>query len=74
MATASDAPAMPRWRNAVGILVLVIGLTLYALAAMVAGATLLPEHWLVQLVFFIAAGLAWLWPARHLLRWMARDG
>jgi hypothetical protein len=41
---------------------------------MVAGATLVPEHWLPQLAFYVAAGLAWLWPARHLLRWMARDG
>lgn len=74
MATSSDLEAMPRWRNAVGILALVAGLIVYALVAMVAGATLVPEHWLLQLLFFVAAGLAWLWPARHLLRWMARDG
>ena len=65
---------VPRWRNALGILALVLGLIVYALAAMVAGATLVPEHWLLQLLFFVIAGLVWLWPARHLLRWMARDG
>ena len=64
---------MPRWRNAVGILALVVGLSVYALAAMVAGATLVPTHWLAQFAFFLAAGLAWLWPARRLLAWMARD-
>ena len=74
MATSSDVAVVPRWRNAVGILVLVLGLIVYALAAMVAGATLVPEHWLLQLLFFVVAGLVWLWPARHLLRWMARDG
>jgi hypothetical protein len=74
MATSSEPPVVPRWRNAVGMLALVLGLIVYALAAMVAGATLIPEHWLLQLLFYVAAGLAWLWPARHLLRWMARDG
>jgi hypothetical protein len=66
-------PVVPRWRNAVGMLLLVLGLCVYALAAMVAGATLVPTHWLAQFAFFLAAGLAWLWPARRLLAWMARD-
>jgi hypothetical protein len=65
---------VPRWRHAVGILVLVVGLVVYALAAMLAGAALTPAHWLVELVFYVAAGLAWLLPAKALLRWMARDG
>lgn len=75
MGTNSEAPGTgtPRWRNAVGMAVLVIGLALYALAAMLAGATLVPAHWLAQFVFFVAAGLAWLWPAKRLLAWMARD-
>lgn len=64
---------MPRWRHAIGILVLVAGLVVYALAAMLAGAALTPAHWFVELLFYVAAGLAWLWPARFLLRWMARD-
>jgi hypothetical protein len=74
MAITSEPRDVPRWRNAVGMVALVVGLIVYALAAMVAGATLVPEHWLPQLLFFVVAGLAWLWPARHLLRWMARDG
>lgn len=61
----------PTRRNTIGIAVLVIGLALYALAVMVLGASLLPEHALAQLVFYAVAGLAWLWPARALLRWMA---
>lgn len=64
---------MPRWRHAIGILVLVAGLVVYALAAMLAGAALTAAHWLVELAFYVVAGLAWLWPARFLLRWMARD-
>jgi hypothetical protein len=75
MGIASDPRrvAVPRWRNAVGIVLLVAGLCVYALAAMLAGATLIPSHWLAQFAFFVVAGLAWLWPARRLLAWMARD-
>ncbi|MBL8699529.1 MAG: DUF2842 domain-containing protein [Alphaproteobacteria bacterium] len=62
----------PSWRNTVGIAVLVLGLAVYALVVMVIGASMVPDHALVQLVFFAVAGLAWLWPARGLLRWMAR--
>ena len=39
---------------------------------MVAGAALAGAHWLAQFCFYVVAGLAWLWPARLLLRWMAR--
>jgi|688.fasta_scaffold502305_2 hypothetical protein len=76
MGTSSDGalPDMPRWRNALGIALLVFGLTVYALTAMVVGAAIVPAHWLAQFVFYAAAGLAWLWPARRLLAWMARDG
>jgi hypothetical protein len=38
------------------------------------GATWVPEHWLAQLAFYLVAGLAWLWPAARLVRWMGRDG
>lgn len=62
----------PSWRNTVGIVVLVVGLAAYALAAMVVGARYVPENAALQFAFYLAAGLAWLWPARRLLRWMAR--
>lgn len=63
----------PTRRNTIGIAVLVTGLTLYALIVMALGASLLPDNALAQLVFYAVSGLAWLWPARALLRWMARD-
>ncbi|MFM8679672.1 MAG: DUF2842 domain-containing protein [Alphaproteobacteria bacterium] len=64
--------AVPSRRNAIGMLALVVGLFAYALVAMVAGAALADAHWLAQFCFYVVAGLAWLWPARLLLRWMAR--
>ena len=65
---------MARWRHAVGIALLLAGLLVYALLVMVIGATYVPAHWLVQTGFYALGGLAWLWPARFLLHWMARDG
>ena len=73
MAIISEARGL-RWRHAIGIAVLVVGLIGYALAVMVLGSSYVPEHWLAQTGFYMLGGLAWLWPARRLLHWMARDG
>lgn len=59
----------PRGRKAVGLLAFVVGLTVYALLMMRLGVAL-PQHWAVALVFYPVAGLAWLYPAARLIRWM----
>jgi hypothetical protein len=63
-----------RWRNPLGIVALLAGLAAWTLVAMRVGATWVPEHWLAQLVFYATAGVAWIWPAARLVRWMGRDG
>lgn len=30
---------------------------------------LLPVHWTVDLLFYLVAGIAWIFPVRRLLRW-----
>lgn len=40
---------------------------------MALGARLDGTHRALELAFYVAAGFAWLWPARALLHWMARD-
>jgi hypothetical protein len=62
-----------RWRHPVGIVVLLLGLAVYALVMMWVGATQLPEQAVAQLAFYLLAGLAWVWPALRLVRWMGRD-
>lgn len=52
-------------------LILIVGLTLYAAAA-VTLADYLPEHGLVQGAYIAAAGLIWVWPAVRLTRWASR--
>lgn len=58
-----------RGRKAVGLLVFLLGMTGYtALAG--TGADLLPDHWLLDLLYYALAGTLWVWPAAHLVRWM----
>lgn len=59
-----------RLRILVGSLSLVLGLAIYGLAIMGVAVAVLPHQWIVQAVFYAAAGIAWVWPAAWLTRWM----
>ncbi len=62
-----------RQRKLVGTVILLIVLTIYALAAMVLGAALIPQlSNLGVFLFHAAAGLLWVVPAAYLIRWMQR--
>lgn len=61
-----------RLRILLGSLLLVLGLALYALAVMAAAARLLPDNQAVELAFYALAGIAWIFPAARLTRWMQR--
>ena len=52
----------------------IIGLVGF-LAYVVAAVTLadhVPDHWAVQALYFVAAGVLWVIPARALMYWAAR--
>jgi hypothetical protein len=59
-----------RIRKLIGAAALVIGLTIYALAAMRLAVAIVPEHWLAQLAYAIVAGIAWVFPIRRFIYWM----
>jgi Protein of unknown function (DUF2842) len=59
-------------RLAIGTIALLLGLALYALLAMRLAVAVLPEGVLVQTLFYLAAGLAWVWPAALVVRWIQR--
>ena len=62
-----------RLRKFVGTIVLVIFVAFYSLTAMTVAAAKLPgTSSLVQLLFFVVAGLAWVIPAAPLVAWMQR--
>jgi hypothetical protein len=49
-----------------------IGFTAYVAAAVVLADHVLLLHWTVQAIYFVVAGIAWVWPARALMFWAAR--
>ena len=62
-----------RWRTPVAAAALLVGLALYVMLVATVGAWV-PEHWAAELLFYLAAGLLWVWPAARVIAWSARDG
>ena len=62
-----------RVRLLIGTMVLVLGLALYVLLAMRLAVAVLPDSTPVQAVFYAVVGVAWVWPAARLTRWMQQD-
>ncbi|HCX68034.1 DUF2842 domain-containing protein [Parvibaculum sp.] len=62
-----------RTRKLIGTIILLIGLTLYSFLIMtIAVSGHLPEHGLVQFLYYITAGVIWAFPAKYLIVWMVR--
>ena len=62
----------PRIKKLIAAAVIAPGLAAYALGAIVV-ADLLPDFWLVDLLYFIVAGVAWALPAGLLMTWAGRE-
>lgn len=62
-----------RQRKLVGAVILVVFLTIYALAAMMAAIVLqVNATKLGELLFYVVGGLAWVIPAAYIIWWMER--
>jgi hypothetical protein len=62
-----------RWRTPVAAAAVLLGLALYAMLAATVGGWI-PDHWAAELLYYLAAGLLWVWPAARVIAWSARDG
>lgn len=60
----------PKTRSLTGMLALIAGLTLYALAVMQLGGPLSRLPWAVEAAVYLVLGIVWIVPARALFRWM----
>ena len=65
--------ARPNGRVLVASVVLILGLAIYAAAAVTLGEAL-PDHKAVEGLYIAVAGLIWVWPAVRLIRWASRRG
>lgn len=61
---------MPSTRSTIGFLAILVFLGAYVALAVTLG-DMLPDHWAIELVFYLVAGIAWVPPAGRLLRWGA---
>ena len=61
-----------RWRSPLGGLILVVGLTVYTVIATTIGSNL-PDNILVLSIYYLVAGLVWIWPAILVLAWAKKD-
>lgn len=62
----------PSWRKPVGMLAILAMLGVWCVAVVSLSHTVGTWHWALQLAFYLAAGIAWLWvlPMRRMLLWM----
>lgn len=61
-------------RPAIAALLGVSGFLAYVAVVVALADHVVPLHWLVQLLYYLVAGIAWVWPARALMFWGARRG
>jgi hypothetical protein len=61
---------MPRLRSTLAFVAILVFLALYVWLAATLG-DWLPDHWAVELGFYLVAGLAWVPVAGSLLKWGA---
>lgn len=57
------------FRSLVGSLALLFGLIIYIVAAVAIGSRL-PHVMLIELPYYVVAGILWIFPARAIITWM----
>ncbi len=62
----------PRVKKLIGFLFFLPALILYFFAAAALGERV-PNVQILKAAYFLAAGVAWAFPARYLMRWMERE-
>ncbi|RDE05358.1 DUF2842 domain-containing protein [Sphingomonas aracearum] len=62
----------PSWRKPVGMLILLALIAIWVVLVASLSPIVGGWHWLLQLGFYLVAGVVWLWlmPMRRLLLWM----
>ena len=62
----------PSWRKPVGMLAILVLILLWCVLAASLSGVVGQWHWLLQALYYLVAGLAWIWvlPLRRMLVWM----
>jgi uncharacterized membrane protein len=62
----------PSVRSLIGMFALISGLIAYAFAAAAIGDLITDWPLAIEVVYYIIAGILWIFPARKILEWMGR--
>jgi len=65
-------PVNPNWRAPVGILLILLLIAAWSVAAVTLAGLIEGAPWPVLLLFYIVAGIGWVLPLKPLLRWMIK--
>lgn len=60
----------PSSRSAIGMLILIFGLMAYVFLAAAVGEFLGGMSLVIQTIYYLIAGLLWIWPVKKLIYWM----
>ena len=63
---------MRRWRHLLIAIATVPVIGIYAVLCVFLADYLTGVHWLLDSLFYLIAGLAWLYPAGFVINWLAR--
>ena len=62
---------MKRWRHLITAVFLVPAISVYVMVCLYLSGFVVGIHWSLDLAYFVAAGLAWLFPAGRVITWLA---
>jgi len=60
----------PSWRKPAGMLLIVAIIIVWAMLVASLSGVVGRWHWVLQLAFYVVAGIVWITPMKPLLRWM----
>ena len=62
---------MKRWSHLIIAVLLVPAISVYVMLCLYLSGFVVGIHWSLDLAYFLAAGLAWLFPAGRVISWLA---
>ena len=60
----------PNWRKPVGMLLILLMIVVWAVIVVTAFGLIAALPWFVHLIYYAAAGIAWIFPAYRIMIWM----
>lgn len=63
-------PVKPKWRNGAGMALILLLIALWSVAVATLAPLISQLPFVLEIVFYLVAGIGWVFPVRPLLTWM----